>query len=197
MSHYFINDPNLKHSRKQIVFRFLGVDYRFVSDKGVFSKDHVDTGTMLMLTQLSKRNLSGNFLDLGCGYGVVGIVIKSLFGHLTVVASDINKRAIELTKENVGYHQLDVDVVESDGFAALDVTFDTIAINPPIKIGKVKMYDLFAQAAEHLKKGGSFYLVIRKDQGAPSALKYLKTIFDEVAIIHRKKGFWIISCEKT
>lgn len=197
MTHYFINDPNVKHNRKFITFRFLGVDYQLLSDKGVFSKDHVDTGTKIMLDVIQKRGTSGRFLDYGCGYGVVAMMIKANYPEVEVVASDVNERAIALTLENGQRYQLNLNVILSDGFSKIDMMFDTIAFNPPIKVGKEKMYDLLKQTYNHLKDDGILYVVIRKDQGAPSALRYLQTIYPKAQMIHREKGFWIITCEKT
>lgn len=197
MTHYFKNDPNLKHNRKQIVFRFLGVDYILESDAGVFSKDHVDTGTAIMLQSIVESPSSeGTFLDLGCGYGVVACVIKSLQPKRSVFASDINERAIELCKTNALKNNLDIEVIHSDGFENIDQTFDTIAFNPPIKVGKKKMYALLEASHTHLNTQGTLVVVIRKDQGAKSAIAYLQTLFEEIRIITKRKGFWVISCEK-
>ncbi len=198
MTHYFKNDPNLKHNRKQIVFRFLGVDYILESDSGVFSKDHVDTGTAIMLQSIvDSPSNEGTFLDLGCGYGVVACVIKSLQPHCNVVASDINERAIELCKTNALKNNLDIQVIHSDGFDNINQTLDTIAFNPPIKVGKKKMYALLEACHTHLNNQGTLVVVIRKDQGAKSAIAYLQTLFKKVRIITKRKGFWVISCEKT
>jgi|SRR5690554_1345688 len=196
MTHYFKNDPNLKHNRKQIKFRFLGVDYILESDAGVFSKDHVDTGTQLMLQHIGEGQISDPFLDFGCGYGVVSCVVKTMAPQLEVIASDINQRAVELSKINVEKYNLDIEVIQSDGFENIHQKFKTIAFNPPIKVGKEKMYGLLAQCHAHLYKKGVLIIVIRKDQGAKSAIAYLQTLFEEIRIIIKKKGFWVISCEK-
>ena len=195
MTHYFINDPNLKHNRKQIVFRFLGVDYVFESDAGVFSKNHVDPGTARMLEHIVKTQVHTSFLDFGCGYGVVGCVVKSMFPHCEVVASDINQRAIELTQKNATLNNVAITTVHSDGFDALNQCFKTIGFNPPIKVGKAKMYDLMAQCHQHLTDDGILWVVIRKDQGAKSAMSYLATLFESVEVKEKYKGFWILSCK--
>lgn len=196
MTHYFINDPKVKHDRKQIVFRFLGVDYAFESDAGVFSKDHVDPGTARLLFHIVQDVTMKNFLDLGCGYGVVAIIVKTLFPMVSVTASDINQRAVDLTIQNASKHNVDITTIVSDGLTDIEQTFDCIGFNPPIKVGKSKMYDLFAQCHQHLTKHGRLWLVIRKDQGAKSAIRYLATLFASVDVIDKHKGYWILSCEK-
>lgn len=196
MTHYFKNDPNLKHNRKQIVFRFLGVEYPLISDSGVFSKDHVDPGTAVLLKHMVQSVEGETFLDFGCGYGVVGCVIKALFDHVQVFASDVNTRAIELTNTNAMNLGLEIEAIESDGFDSLDIVVDTIGFNPPIKVGKVKMYDLLKQAHDHLTPTGTLWVVIRKDQGAQSALTFLKSLFTEVNTVDKHKGYWVLSCKK-
>lgn len=196
MTHYFKNDPNLKHNRKQIVFRFLGVDYIFESDAGVFSRNHVDPGSEVLLKHIVNSFNAKSFLDFGCGYGVIGCVIKNLFNHVQVIASDINLRAIELTRTNAEKLGLEIETVLSDGFDELDIHFDCIGFNPPIKVGKEKMYDLLRQAHDHLTPTGTLWIVIRKDQGAPSALKYLNQLFTEVTVVDKHKGYWVMSCKK-
>lgn len=195
MTHYFKNDPNLKHDRKQFVFRFLGVEYPFQSDAGVFSKGHVDPGTAVLLKHIVEAMDGKTFLDFGCGYGVVGCVIKSLFDHVQVTASDVNRRAIELTNINANNLGLDIETVISDGFDSMDIKIDTIGFNPPIKVGKVKMYDLLKQAHDHLMPMGTLWVVIRKNQGAPSALNYLQGLFSKVNIVDKYQGYWVLSCK--
>jgi 16S rRNA (guanine1207-N2)-methyltransferase len=197
MTHYFINDPNLKHNRKQIVFRFLGVDFVFESDAGVFSKNHVDPGTARMLQHIVDAQVHASFLDFGCGYGVVGCVIKAMFPQSNVVASDVNQRAIELTQKNATLNKVAITTILSDGFDSIDQSFETIGFNPPIKVGKVKMYDLMAQCHQHLTDDGILWLVIRKDQGAKSAMNYLVTLFKSVEVKEKYKGFWILSCKRS
>jgi 16S rRNA (guanine1207-N2)-methyltransferase len=197
MTHYFINDPNLKHNRKQIVFRFLGVDFVFESDAGVFSRNHVDPGTARMLQHIVDAQVHTSFLDFGCGYGVVGCVVKAIFPQCDVVASDVNERAIELTQKNAGLNNVTITTVLSDGFDTIDQYFETIGFNPPIKVGKVKMYDLMEQCHQHLTDDGVLWLVIRKDQGAKSALNYLTSVFKSVEVKEKYKGFWILSCKKS
>jgi 16S rRNA (guanine1207-N2)-methyltransferase len=196
MTHYFKNDPNLKHSRKQIVFRFLGVEYPFESDAGVFSKNHVDPGTTVLLKNIVESLDAKTFLDFGCGYGVVGCIIKNLFDHVQVIASDVNTRAIELTKTNAENLGLEIQTIHSDGFESMDIQVDCIGFNPPIKVGKVKMYDLLQQACDHLSPDGTLWVVIRKDQGAKSALTYLGELFTNVSVVDKHKGYWVLSCKK-
>lgn len=195
VSHYYTDNADMSHDRRVISFRFLGVDYRFVSDKGVFSKDSVDLGTRLLLENIDHSSLKGDVVDVGCGYGVIAIIIAKI-SKASLLAIDINSRAIELTKENAVLNNVSVKTCHHDGLSGIDQFFDTIITNPPIRIGKVKVYQLFAQAYEHLRVMGELWIVIRKQQGASSAVEELTRLFGNCAIITKKKGYWILKAVK-
>ena len=111
--------------------------------------------------------------------------------------ADVNTRALELSRENAKLNRAGVTCVESDGMAALqDRTFDAVVTNPPIRAGKQVIYGMFADAAKSLNPGGALYLVIRKQQGAESAVKYLQTIFGSVEKLDTSGGFWVIKAMK-
>ena len=110
---------------------------------------------------------------------------------------DINKRAVALTRRNADINQTRfVDVVESDGMRQVEGTFDLIVTNPPIRAGKETVHRFFQEASERLNPAGSLFVVIRKQQGAPSALKRLRELFGEVSIVSRSAGYWVIKCVK-
>ena len=195
MSHYFTDNSEMHHNRKEITFRFLGISYTFVTDAGVFSRDSVDFGTTLLIRTACETGLSGNeILDLGCGYGPVGIILQKALG-VNVLALDINPRAIQLTEENAIRNQCSVRVGTGDGIS-VDERFTDILTNPPIRAGKEVIYRLFHEAYEHLVPEGCLWVVIRKKQGADSALKELDSIFSDTEILARKKGYVIIRCRK-
>ncbi len=195
MSHYFTDNSEMHHNRKEITFRFLGINYSFVTDAGVFSRDGVDFGTALLIETACEKGLSGKrVLDLGCGYGPVGIVLHKAL-QAEVMALDINPRATELTKENAMRNNCSIRVDTADGIAT-DECFDDILVNPPSRAGKEVIYRLFAQAYEHLYPQGCLWVVIRKQQGAFSAQKELERIFSNSEILARKKGYLIIRCQK-
>lgn len=195
-SHYFINDPNLKEELKIIEEDINGINYRFYTDSGVFSKRRVDFGTKLLIETLLIDNKEGLFLDLGCGYGPIGIVIKNKYPLLNVHQVDINKKAVLLTQENSKINNVETECYYSDGFKNVTINFDVITLNPPIRAGKDIVYDLYDQAYANLNAGGSFWIVIRKNQGALSHFKYLEETFDKTKIIKKNKGYYVIKAEK-
>ena len=194
---YFAKRPSAESRPVDTEFAYRGHTLRLTTDSGVFSRGEVDEGSALLLNSLPA--LTGRVLDLGCGAGVIGVSVGKAY-PIELVQSDVNERALALTRENLKRNGVAGTVVESDGFAALEGLFDTILTNPPIRAGKAVIYRLFAEARDHLKEGGALYLVIRKQQGAESAKKYLETLFTSVEMIERKKGFWVLRCireEKT
>ncbi len=198
MQHYFDQDPHTEHREKRLQVRLFGRDFEFVTDSNVFSRHALDYGTQVLIEAVARdEQLPGRLLDLGCGYGPVGIILKRLFPHLDVEMSDINHRAVELSRKNLGLNQVKyVKVQQSDGFEHIEGTFDTITLNPPIRAGKKIIYSLFEQAYQHLNEGGHLYIVIQKKQGASSALKALQNLSGTVDRISRDSGYWVLRLRK-
>ena len=193
--HYYTRVPQSESRPVSCVYSYRGVDLFFQTDAGVFSKGEVDTGTRLLLEALPEE-LDGDILDLGCGWGVIGISIAKKWPETRVTMADVNTRALDLSRENAKRNRAEVTCVESDGMAALEgQTFDAVVTNPPIRAGKQVIYKMFADAAKSLKPGGALYLVIRKQQGAESAMKYLQTIYGSVEKISKSGGFWVIRAQ--
>ena len=191
MSYYFTNEPGKKPNRKKISFRFLGNLETFVSDDGVFSKSTLDFGSRVLLETIINIPLNGKLLDLGCGLGYMGIMLKKYQPLLNVTMSDVNETATALAKENSELYHQDNTVVISDGFENIKEMFDCIICNPPIRTGKNNIYRLLTDAINHLNENGVMYIVIRKQQGAASAINYLNSIA-ETEVINKKNGYWII-----
>ena len=190
--HYYTREPQSESRPVECEYVYRGERLRFVTDAGVFSKGEVDNGTRLLLEALPEQ-MSGEILDLGCGWGVIGISIAKKWPECRVTMADVNLRALELSRENAKKNRVETECIESDGMAALaGRTFDAVVTNPPIRAGKQVIYQMFADAAKSLKPGGVLYLVIRKQQGAESCIKYLKTIYGEVEKLDRSGGFWVI-----
>ena len=193
--HYYTREPQSVSRPVECEYVYRGERLRFMTDAGVFSKGEVDTGTRLLLEALPEE-MTGEILDLGCGWGVIGISIAKKWPECRVTMADVNLRALELSRENAKKNRAEVECVESDGMAALaGRTFDAIVTNPPIRAGKQVIYQMFADAAKSLKPGGALYLVIRKQQGAESCMKYLKTIYGEVEKLDRSGGFWVLRAD--
>lgn len=167
----------------------------FYTDTSVFSKDKVDYGSKVMIHSLP--TLSGNILDLGCGYGAIGISIAKMNTEAEVTMIDINERAVELANRNLDRNRIKNAVAHvSDGFQQINKQFSAIVSNPPIRAGKKVIYPLFEQSKDFLLLGGSLYLVIQKKQGAKSAVEKLKSVFGNCKVINKQGGYWILQSTK-
>jgi len=196
-AHYFTDNRNLEMNRKEHSFRFSGHLYTFTTDNGVFSKTGVDYGTMVLLEAAAGRPLSGSILDLGCGYGVISVVLKDLYPESAMTSVDINPRAVELTQLNCDQNHTESRVLVSDGFSRLkESSFDAVITNPPIRAGKKVIYHLFDGAYDHLHKDGRLMLVIQRKQGAESALKKLEELFGNCTVVSRDRGYWVLESHK-
>ena len=190
--HYYTRNPASESRPVDCEYTYRGIKLTFRTDAGVFSKGEVDTGTDLLLKALPEE-MGGEILDLGCGWGVIGISVARKWPEAKVTLADVNLRALELSRENAKKNRADVICAESDGMAAFEGRmFDAVITNPPIRAGKQVIYRMFADAAKCLKPGGALYLVIRKQQGAESCMKYLETVFAEVEKVSKSGGFWVI-----
>lgn len=205
-AHYFSEQPSTPSMRKEIAFRIHGQDYLFYTDTEVFSRGAVDFGTALMLQTgisdlLDRRIKTGELLDLGCGYGVVGIVMKRVFPAMSVTMIDINSRAVSLSQENARHNFVgSVQVLASDVVAGLpdnSKKFDIVMTNPPVRAGKTTVFSFYDASYERLVDGGLLYVVLQKKQGAPSSLTYLEGLFGQCDVIVKEKGYWIMRAIKT
>lgn len=193
---YYTADPSSESRPVPCEFTYRGETLHFMTDAGVFSKGELDTGTRLLLEALPEE-LRGDVLDLGCGWGPVGIAMKKHWPELHVVMADVNHRALDLSRENAKRNGTETECLESDGMSALNgYSFDAVMTNPPIRAGKQVIYKMFADSAERLKDTGSLYLVIRKQQGGDSCIRYLQTLFASVEKISKSGGFWVIRATK-
>ncbi len=192
MNHYFTNNENLKSEIRYINYNIENVFLTFASDNGVFSKNEIDYGSdFLVKTFLKFSHIKeGNFLDLGCGYGFIGLTLKKLL-NINITLSDVNKRAIHLAKMNSKSNNLESNIYLSDGFANINDTFDVIITNPPIRVGKEILLKLLNGSLEHLKNNGELWFVMRKDQGVKSILKILNEK-SNWEIMAKSKGFYIV-----
>ena len=189
MSYYFTNDKNLKSNEqvKKIVIK--NIPFSFYTDNGVFSKKGLDFGTRTLLENLPL--LSGDILDLGCGYGPIGIYLSK---NANVDMIDVNERSIALTLKNAELNNTKVNAFISNGYENISRKYDYIVTNPPIRVGKKILYDLLFNAKNYLKEDGKLYLVVNKDQGAKTLVNDLKKQYI-VNIIIKNKGFYIIEAK--
>ena len=193
--HYYTENPTSKSRPAEAAFAYRGHEIVLTTDSGVFSRGELDAGTRILLDALPER-IAGSVLDLGCGWGPVGICVGLENRDCHITFSDINLRALELARQNAEKYGLKADFLHSDGFSAITGPFDCIITNPPIRAGKQTIYQMFADSAQRLTPGGNLYIVIRKQQGAPSAQKYLASIFRQVEVIDKSGGYWVFRCRK-
>ena len=191
MSHYFENDKNLVSEIKPFSISINGNNFTFNTDNGVFSKGELDFGTNFLIKNVLKLNITGDVLDLGCGYGAIGIILAKL-NDVKVTMSDVNKRAVHLTKMNGKKNNVSINVIESDGYLNITDKFNYVISNPPIRVGKKKLYELLINTKDHLKENGELLIVVRKEQGALSLIKDMGKYY-KVDVLDKDKGFLIIS----
>ena len=191
--HYYTASPTSGHEERSFRAVFAGRVLAFDTDAGVFSKQHVDPGSELLCRALPD-DLAGDVLDMGCGWGAMTVMTLARFPHVRVTMADVNERALALAVSNVEKNRMQAKAVLSDGFERVEGVFDAVITNPPIRAGKTVIYRMFEDAKTRLRPGGSLYLVIRKQQGAPSALKFLKELYAQAEVIEREGGYWIIRC---
>ncbi len=193
MNHYFTNEQLPSNVQKKII-NINEKSYSFYTDNGVFSKKGLDYGSRSLIMSLLNENISGDVLDLGCGYGVIGIVLASFF-DINVDMVDVNLRAIHLAKRNIKENKVsNVTSFYSNIYDDVIKKYDFIVTNPPIRAGKETLYKFLLGAKEFLKPGGALYFVINKDQGA-------KSLYEEFSknckmeILSKNKGFFVFKCQ--
>ena len=198
MGHYFDENPEINSAIREISFHLFDKSYTYYTDNGVFSKSKIDEGSYIFLKVLIPLNLTGRILDLGCGYGPIGLTIAQNSKEARVDLADINSRALALASKSSERLNLNnrVTILHSDIYEKIEGPYDSIVVNPPIRAGKVVTYSMYSGAYQRLIDGGSLYIVIRKKQGAESAFKYLETVFENVSVLHKEKGYWIIKATK-
>ena len=191
--HYYTSTPTSAHEVRSFRAVFAGRVLAFDTDAGVFSKQHVDPGSELLCGALPEE-LSGDVLDMGCGWGAMTVMTLAAHPDLEMTMADVNERALSLAVRNVAANGMRAEALLSDGFECVEGLFDAVITNPPIRAGKAIIYKMFEDAKAHLREGGALYLVIRKQQGAPSALKFLKELYGIAEVIERDGGYWVIRC---
>lgn len=191
--HYFTAKPRSAHRPEEVVETLRGREFVFVTDAGVFSKGRVDPGTRLLIEHLPLP-ASGNVLDLGCGYGPIGLAIASESADARVIMVDVNERAAELARRNLRRNGIDnADVVVGDGFIAVpDRQFSLIVSNPPIRAGKRVVYPWVDEAHQRLVPGGRLLMVARTSQGAKSLARKIADVFGTVSEPGKGSGYRVL-----
>ena len=193
MGQYFENEKLPSKMVKTQCF-VLGKKFVFYTDNGVFSKNGLDFGSRLLLESIPLEEVGGKVLDMGCGYGVFGIVLSKILS-CAVDMVDVNQRALHLSSINIKENGcFNVNVFESNAYENICSKYSCIVTNPPIRAGKNIVYDIVMNARNYLEKDGNLFLVVRKEQGAKSLIVDLEKLYCNVEIIAKKKGFFVVRC---
>ena len=192
MGQYFSNEE-LKSNIQKYDVKVLDTNYSFYTDNGVFSKEKLDFGTRVLIENIPLDLLHGEILDVGCGYGVIDIILGKLV-DARFLGVDVNRRALHLADMNKKENKVNnVSFLESNCYENVSDKYDVIITNPPIRAGKKVVYEIVMGAKDYLKKDGSLFIVVRKEQGAKSMIKDLEEIY-KVEVLNKIKGFFVIKC---
>ncbi|GHI00506.1 class I SAM-dependent methyltransferase [Neobacillus kokaensis] len=196
--HYYSQVQKVESDPKYWDYTLRNHPFRFKTDNGVFSKREVDFGSRLLIESFVLPSVKGAVLDVGCGYGPIGLSVAKDNPDRLVHMVDVNARAIQLAKENAALNRIDnVEIYESDRLLSVKGNnYAAVLTNPPIRAGKKIVHDIFEQSALHLVPNGELWVVIQKKQGAPSAVEKLKTIFAQVETVDKSKGYFILKAVK-
>lgn len=197
--HYYSKNPQTESNPMQWSFTLLGHKFLFETDAGVFSKREVDFGSRVLIDTFCVPEIDGAIVDVGCGYGPIGLSIAKNNPDRHIYMVDINERAVALAKKNAQRNGIqNVEIFQSDGLDAVnrDIKIASVITNPPIRAGKKVIFKFYDEAFEKLMKDGELWIVIQKKQGAPSTLAHLEEKFEKVEVVEKKKGYWIIRAKK-
>lgn len=198
-NHYYSENPETAHDLEQWSFELMGKNFHFVTDSGVFSRQTVDYGSRVLVEQFDNTDLpEGSILDVGCGYGPIGLALAYGTGR-KVEMIDVNNRAVALAQDNAKRNGLEeqTDIHQSNIYEELHQDmYAAIVTNPPIRAGKKVVHQILADAEPLLKTGGTLTAVIQKKQGAPSAKKKMEEVFGNAEIVSKDKGYYILRSVK-
>jgi 16S rRNA G1207 methylase RsmC len=193
---YFTAQPSSSDKRRVITVRLAGRDVDVETGSGVFSPEHVDLGTQVLMNECTELPASGTFLDVGCGWGPLALAMALAAPESTVWAVDINERSRNLTAANAARLGLENVVVAAPDDVPAELRFDVIWSNPPIRVGKVALHEILNTWLTRLSTEGEASLVVAKHLGAPSLLTWLRDQFGDQRVVERiaqSRGFHVIN----
>lgn len=196
--HYYVENQDGLHSNPtSFEFHFKNESFKFHTDDGVFSKKYIDYGSFVMLSTFLPNTINAPILDMGAGYGAIGIVLSRLYDK-PVLMAEINERAVGLIQKNIQENKVTAEALHSNLYSAIaeKEVFSSIVTNPPIRAGKQVVFAIYEGAYQHLLAGGELWVVIQKKQGAPSSKEYIEKLFGNCEIVKRDKGYYILRAVK-
>ena len=177
--HYFSSTPESELRTRTIHVRLAGQPYEVVTANGVFSPEHIDTGTQVLLANVPAAPPGGNLLDLGCGWGPIALSLALESPRATVWAVDVNERALDLVRANAQRMAIpNINAVTPENVPA-DITFMTIWSNPPIRVGKNELHGMLEHWLPRLEPGSDAWLVVQRNLGSDSLHRWLQASFPE------------------
>ncbi|MFC6261593.1 class I SAM-dependent methyltransferase [Levilactobacillus fujinensis] len=193
-NHYYTQNPDVLHEEQHWPFTLLGNELLFTTDNGVFSKNRVDYGSRVLLEAFNAdKTPAGPWLDLGTGYGPIGLALAKQWPERQVTMVDVNELALALARQNAVANQIEnVEIKSSDIYANVTQRYAAIITNPPVRAGKQVVTTMLEEAALHLLPGGTLTVVLQKKQGAPSAKKHMTETFGNCQILKKDKGYYIL-----
>lgn len=190
--HYFTADPSVPFERQKVEFEAWGTELAMESGSGVFAKGRLDIGTSVLFKE-TEPPVQGRFLDLGCGYGAIGLTIAKTVPLASVIGVDVNERAVRLMNDNARALGVDSRVVAcTPEQVPTDYTFDEIWSNPPIRIGKEALHALLLTWLPRLLPGGRAVMVVGKNLGGDSLQRWLTEQGYPTERIGSAKGFRVL-----
>lgn len=197
--HYFSNSPESELKLRTIHARISGEIRELVTANGVFSPEHIDTGTSVLLASVPTPPPGGNLLDLGCGWGPIALSLALESPHATVWAVDVNERALDLVRANAQKMSIpNINAVTPESVPD-GVNFTTIWSNPPIRVGKNELHGLLELWLPRLEAESDAWLVVQRNLGADSLHRWLQSTLPEEFTFVRaatNKGYRVIRARK-
>ena len=187
---YYAENPDAAHDIHELRVDLLGEKMTFLTDAGVFSKKMVDFGSQLLLKCL-EVNQGETVLDVGCGYGPLGLSLAKAYGVQATMV-DINNRALNLARQNAERNKVEATIFQSNIYEQVKGKFDHVISNPPIRAGKQVVHEIIEKSKDFLGIGGDLTIVIQKKQGAPSAKSKMEDVFGNCEIVKKDKGYYIL-----
>ena len=195
--HYFSADPSVPFKRVPVTASVWGRELEMTSGSGVFAQGRLDVGTTVLFRETDPPSAGSTYLDLGCGYGVIGLALALARPDAQVWGVDVNERAVLLAGENAG--TLGVDGRYRAGTPDAvphDLRFDEIWSNPPIRIGKEALHALLLTWLPRLADGGRAVLVVGKNLGADSLQRWLGEQGYPTVRVASAKGFRVLEVRR-